>query len=350
MRGLASKLRNQYRILSSQTLLAPQTFFFFLFILIDFFSNLEEEEDQRRQDLTNNVDAEDNDKEEEEVPLSNRRKPNSYTSKPKKTPDVGYLKRLAITILHARIHDDQDTLDKLSNLGSSELNVKKSIQNETPFQGQDLDFSQGWEPNDEEMTVEAASNMISTQEKTKSEKQDKAKKKGEEEETIERKNIGLILQKSRIIEGYLERFKKQVPKEIAKQYKKHKNNATEEELEGIIQELKYAVFMKSNPNLLKTTYYQVIETQEHTLGADGLAEDIRQDIAMQALLDEVEINHAHRLYVGPEYRLLLFTIIRGMYRRNVNVRLPKSPYYPPPLSDVDNFRVSMDQVNKYAHL
>lgn len=150
----------------------------------------------------------------------------------------------------------------------------------------------------------------------------------------------------RIIQGYINRFPKKIPKDIIKSWKKNKDIFTISELQDIVQELKYSVYIHNQPEQLKLAYFTILETNERWINAQGLANNIKSDEAMNDLIDECGIIHSNKLFTEPEYRLAFYTIMKAFKVKTSNESLIQKIV----AKDWVNATVEEAIVDKYADL
>lgn len=157
------------------------------------------------------------------------------------------------------------------------------------------------------------------------------------------------LASTRMIHAYRDRFGDMMSDPLIKQIKSL-DAKSDEELDGLLTEVKYAVFSRTQPAILKETYFALIEANETLFGARGLHDRLRKDDHIQDLLDEVNIKYQHYMYVEPEYRLIYCTLAAGAVVRRMNAH--GVTLSTPPRGDgggVDA-RVPVDVVQRYADL
>lgn len=158
----------------------------------------------------------------------------------------------------------------------------------------------------------------------------------------------------RMIKAYEERFGEYFPDSLSSQLEGLERR-DEADLEELLSEVKYCVFSKTQPGILKSTYFALVEGNEHMFGADGLHARLKEDQHIIDLLDEVNIKYQHYMYVEPEYRLIYCTLAAGAITRKMNqvgvgVITAGAPHQPSRTVSFDEIPLPSNASTKYANL
>jgi hypothetical protein len=146
----------------------------------------------------------------------------------------------------------------------------------------------------------------------------------------------------RMIRAYKEKFEKHFSKALKDELRELEKKDVEE-LTVILEEVKFEVFSKTQPKIINKTFFNLVQNVEGLFGADGLANDMRDEETINDVLTEVSIKYQHYMYVEPEYRLLYFAFSAGMIRQHINKRANHT-------KDFLNRKVSDDIINKFSDL
>lgn len=121
----------------------------------------------------------------------------------------------------------------------------------------------------------------------------------------------------RKLRSYYDKFQKSFNTELKKEFL-HLDKKSDEELQTLLSEVKFAVFWRTQPELVKQTYFHFLEFNEHYIGAQGLSQTLRRDPLVSDLLEEINIKYQNEMYVEPEYRLILATLGAAHIVRKIN--------------------------------
>lgn len=121
----------------------------------------------------------------------------------------------------------------------------------------------------------------------------------------------------RTLKSYQEKFQKYFSSEMKKELA-HLEKKTDEELETLLEDVKFTVFSKTQPDLVKETYFQFIHFNEHFVRATGMSKYMRNNSAVNDLLEEINIKYQNKMYIEPEYRLALATLAIAQLIRSEN--------------------------------
>lgn len=123
----------------------------------------------------------------------------------------------------------------------------------------------------------------------------------------------------RMIRAYKEKFEKHFSKALKEELRDLEKKDVEE-LQVVLEEVKFEVFSKTQPKIINSTFFNLVKNVEPLFGAEGLSNDMREQETIHDVLTEVSIKYQHYMYVEPEYRLLYFTFTAGMMRQQMNKR------------------------------
>jgi hypothetical protein len=135
--------------------------------------------------------------------------------------------------------------------------------------------------------------------------------------TTNNKNPVKRLSTIRILKAYEERFSKYFSDELKRELR-HLELKSQDTLNELLSEIKYTIYAKTQPDVIKESYYLSIKTYENLIQADGLSDELRKNDRLTELLDEITIKYLHLTHFEPEYRLLYTTLITAQVLRVQN--------------------------------